>query len=78
MGVQDRALKLYPGVGAKPPTNMGGLGGKAPQLGINSFCDRFSYVFCGFSCILHSCPPGLGHGVQGGSGGLAPEFGRLD
>ena len=34
----------------------GGSGGLAPPvyttaLGINSFCDRFSYVFCGFSCI---------------------------
>ena len=47
-------------MGAKPPPKMGGLEaphlrwgdwGQSPHLGINSFCDRFSYGFCGFSCI---------------------------
>ena len=40
----------------------GGSGGLAPRfrppvLGINSFCDRFSYVFCGFSCISQPIYP---------------------
>ena len=38
-------------MGAKPPPMKRGLGGKAPQLGNSQFCDRFSYVFFGFSCI---------------------------
>ena len=36
---------------------MGGLGGKAPQLGINSFCDRFIYVFVVFPAFHNLYTP---------------------
>ena len=35
---------------------MGELG-RSPQLGINSFCDKFSYVFCGFHAFHNLFTP---------------------
>ena len=48
--------------GAEPPQftsarRTRGVCGLAPGLGINSFCDRFSHVFCGFSCISQPIYP---------------------
>ena len=44
-------------MGAKPPPKIGGLGGEAPQLGINSFCDRFSCVFVVFPAFRNLYTP---------------------
>ena len=38
LGVQDRALKLCPDVGAKPPPKMGVWGPKDPSLGDLLLC----------------------------------------
>ena len=52
------------------PPLKGGLGGKGPQLGNTQFCDKFSYVFCGFSRIS---PP-----IYPNQNPLFPNKARLD
>ena len=49
-GIQGGSGGLRPGLGHGVQRGVRGLG-------INSFCDRFSYVFCGFSCISQPIYP---------------------
>ena len=44
-------------MGAKPPPKMGGLGCEAPQLGINSFCDRLLCFFVVFPAFHNLFTP---------------------